>query len=100
MAHRRSAANSSARAKARTLVADTPRPFCRSLAGLVELVGGKARHGSQRDAEAITGKRYGEFPDGQLRTLQRRVRVSRMRIVQQLVYGADAAAEPNKDPGI
>jgi hypothetical protein len=33
---------------------------------------------------------YGEFPDGQLRTLQRRVRVWRMRIVQQLVYGADA----------
>ena len=39
---------------------------------------------------------YGEFPDGQLRTLQRRVRVWRMRIVQQLVYGADAAAAPNK----
>lgn len=57
MARRRSAANSSARAKARTLVADTARPFCRSLAGLVELVGGKAGHGSQRDAEAITGKR-------------------------------------------
>jgi hypothetical protein len=32
---------------------------------------------------------YGEFPDGQLRTLQRRVRLWRMRIVQQLVYGAD-----------
>jgi hypothetical protein len=30
---------------------------------------------------------YGEFPNGQLRTLQRRVRVWRMRIVQQLVYG-------------
>jgi hypothetical protein len=37
---------------------------------------------------------------GQLRTLQRRVRVWGMRIVQQLVYGADAATEPNKDPGI
>jgi hypothetical protein len=43
---------------------------------------------------------YGEFTDGQLRTLQRRVRVWRMRIVQQLVYGADDAAEPNKDPRI
>jgi hypothetical protein len=32
---------------------------------------------------------YGEFPDSQLRTLQRRVRLWRMRIVQQLVYGAD-----------
>jgi hypothetical protein len=41
---------------------------------------------------------YGEFPDGQLRTLQRRVQVWRMRIVQQLVYGADAAAAPNKSP--
>jgi hypothetical protein len=41
---------------------------------------------------------YGEFPDGQLRTLQRRVRVWRMRIVQQLVYGADAAAASNKSP--
>jgi hypothetical protein len=43
---------------------------------------------------------YGEFTDGQLRTLQRRVRVWRMRIVQQLVYGADDAAQPNKDPRI
>jgi hypothetical protein len=46
---------------------------------------------------------YGEFPDGKLRTLQRRVRVwrmRRMRIVHQLVYGADAAAEPDKDPRI
>ena len=43
---------------------------------------------------------YGEFTDGQLRTLQRRVRVWRMRIVQQLVYGSDDAAEPNKDPRI
>jgi hypothetical protein len=34
---------------------------------------------------------YGEFPDNQLRTLQRRVRVWRMRIVQQLVYGAEAS---------
>src|ERR1035438_3342157 len=66
MAHRRSAANSSARAKARTLVADTVRPFCQSLAGLVELVGGKARHGSQRDAEAITGKRYQHRVDPQV----------------------------------
>ena len=31
---------------------------------------------------------HGEFPDGQLRTLQRRVRVWRMQIVKQLVYGA------------
>jgi hypothetical protein len=30
---------------------------------------------------------FGEFPDGQLRTLQRRVRVWRKQIVQQLVYG-------------
>lgn len=41
---------------------------------------------------------YGEFPDGQLRTLQRRVRVWRMRIVQQLVYGTDTAAASNKSP--
>ena len=31
---------------------------------------------------------YGDFPDRLLRTLQRRVRTWRMRIVQQLVYGA------------
>jgi len=36
---------------------------------------------------------YGEFPDSQLRTLQRRVRLWRMRIVQQLVYGADVPSE-------
>jgi hypothetical protein len=29
---------------------------------------------------------YGDFPDSQLRTLQRRVRLWRMRIAQQLVY--------------
>jgi hypothetical protein len=32
---------------------------------------------------------FGEFPDGQLRTLQRRVKVWRKQIVQQLVYGAE-----------
>src|ERR1019366_5153085 len=57
MARRGSAANSSARAKAGTLVADTARSFCRSLACLTELVGGEAGYGSQRDAEAIAGKR-------------------------------------------
>jgi hypothetical protein len=35
---------------------------------------------------------FGEFPDGQLRTLQRRVRVWRKQIVQQLVYGAEPQA--------
>ena len=37
---------------------------------------------------------YGESPDGQLRTLQRRVRVWRMQIVQHLVYGTQAPAPP------
>jgi hypothetical protein len=32
---------------------------------------------------------YGNFPDGQLRTLQRRVQVWRKQIVQQLVYGTE-----------
>jgi len=32
---------------------------------------------------------YGEFPDGQLRTLQRRVRTWRQQIVQRLVYGTE-----------
>ena len=41
---------------------------------------------------------YGEFPDGQLRTLQRRVRLWRMRIVQQLVYGTGETAA--QDEGI
>jgi hypothetical protein len=39
---------------------------------------------------------YGEFPDGQLRTLQRRVRLWRSRIVQQLVYGTDQPAAQNR----
>ncbi len=34
---------------------------------------------------------YGDFSDGQLRTLQRRVRLWRMRIVQQLMYGPDVS---------
>lgn len=41
---------------------------------------------------------YGEFSDGQLRTLQRRVRMWRMRIVQQLVYGTDRPAPQNGPP--
>jgi hypothetical protein len=40
---------------------------------------------------------YGEFPDGQLRTLQRRVRLWRVRIVRQLVYGTDQTATNNHD---
>lgn len=40
---------------------------------------------------------FGKFPDGQLRTLQRRVRLWRMRIVQQLVYGADQSGQREAD---
>ena len=40
---------------------------------------------------------FGEFPDGQLRTLQRRVRLWRMRIVQQLVYGTDHSVPREED---
>lgn len=46
---------------------------------------------------------YGEFPDSQLRTLQRRVRVWRMRVVRQLVHGAEEnGAETSKtsDPHV
>jgi hypothetical protein len=39
--------------------------------------------------ERLQSSGYGEFPDGQLRTLQRRVQVWRQRIVQQLVYGTE-----------
>jgi hypothetical protein len=39
--------------------------------------------------ERLQSSGYGEFPDGQLRTLQRRVRVWRQQIVQQLVYGTE-----------
>jgi hypothetical protein len=38
---------------------------------------------------------YGEFPDGQLRTPQRRVRLWRMRFVRQLVFGTDETAPHN-----
>ena len=37
---------------------------------------------------------HGIFPDGQLRTLQRRVRVWRMQIVKHLVYGAEDVTVP------
>ena len=43
---------------------------------------------------------YGDFPDGQLRTLQRRVRLWRMRIVQQLVYGTEPAAAPDNNQSL
>jgi len=42
---------------------------------------------------------YGEYPDKLLRTLQRRVRTWRMRIVQQLVYGTQACASPEQETG-
>ena len=37
---------------------------------------------------------HGNFPDGQLRTLQRRVRVWRMQIVKHLVYGTEDVTVP------
>jgi hypothetical protein len=42
---------------------------------------------------------YGDYPDKLLRTLQRRVRTWRMRIVQQLVYGTQASASPEQETG-
>jgi hypothetical protein len=42
---------------------------------------------------------YGDYPDKLLRTLQRRVRTWRMRIVQQLVYGTQASANPEQETG-
>jgi hypothetical protein len=39
---------------------------------------------------------YGNFPDGQLRTLQRRVRVWRAQIVQHLVYGTERTNSENR----
>jgi hypothetical protein len=39
---------------------------------------------------------FGEFSEGQLRTLQRRVRVWRMQIVQRLVYGASSPTGLNQ----
>jgi hypothetical protein len=38
---------------------------------------------------------YGNYGDGQLRTLQRRVRVWRTRIARELVFGADVAVAGN-----
>ena len=40
---------------------------------------------------------YGDFTDGQLRTLQRRVQAWRKQIVQQLVYGTAQPATENAD---
>lgn len=40
---------------------------------------------------------YGDFPDGQLRALQRRVQVWRKQIVQQLVYGTAQPATENAE---
>jgi hypothetical protein len=37
---------------------------------------------------------HGNFPDGQLRTLQRRVRIWRMQIVKHLVYGTEDVTVP------
>jgi len=42
---------------------------------------------------------YGDYPDKLLRTLQRRVRTWRMRIVQKLVYGTQAPGSPEQETG-
>ena len=40
---------------------------------------------------------YGDYPDKLLRTLQRRVRTWRMRIVQKLIYGTQASGSPEQE---
>jgi hypothetical protein len=52
--------------------------------------------GAKQMLQQLQASGYGEFPDGQLRTLQRRVRLWRMQVVQQLVYGNDQAATQNE----
>jgi hypothetical protein len=50
------------------------------------MAGGKTGSGSQGILKRLRATGYGEFSDGQLRTLQRRVLVWRTRIILQLVY--------------
>ena len=40
---------------------------------------------------------YADFKDGQLRTLQRRVRVWRMRIARELVYGPESSSKQDTE---
>ena len=47
----------------------------------------------------LQGTGYGDYPDKLLRTLQRRVRTWRIRIVQKLVYGTQASASPEQETG-
>jgi hypothetical protein len=65
---------------------------------------GRWHFGEGQDMEAkailkrLQASGYGDFPDGQLRTLQRRVQVWRKQIVQQLVYGTEQPmTEATKD---
>jgi hypothetical protein len=46
----------------------------------------------------LQATRYADFPDKLLRTLQRRVRTWRMRIVQQLVYGTEPVGASAQEP--
>jgi|ERR1035437_4036309 len=64
-------------------------PFAEVWPVLLGWLGEKPDMEAKAMLKRLQASGYGEFPDGQLRTLQRRVRLWRMRIVQQLVYGSD-----------
>ena len=48
----------------------------------------------------LQASEYGAYPDNQLRTLQRRVRIWRMRIARELVYGKEHQVEVMKGAAV
>jgi hypothetical protein len=66
-----------------------PDPFAAVWPGLLGWLEERPDMEAKSMLKRLQASGFGEFADGQLRTLQRRVRVWRKQIVQQLVYGAE-----------
>jgi len=89
MAHWRSKADASPGSEAWQAWKDAARPFAAVWPVLLGWLEERPDMEAKSLFKRLQASGFGEFPDGQLRTLQRRVRVWRKQIVQQLVYGDD-----------
>ena len=50
--------------------------------------------------ERLQAKHPGEYPDGLVRTVQRRLKIWRSALAHELVFGRDGAAEASTDPAL
>jgi hypothetical protein len=65
-----------------------PRPFATATAQMRERFEAEPRRTSRELFERLQGEQPGVYPDGQLRTLQRRLKEWRRDVAHKLVFGA------------